>query len=71
LFALGIPACVRFGINGMAASLAGAEFINLAALIACCVVLLKMPLHVLWAFKPATLRELRISARPFLNRVLS
>jgi O-antigen/teichoic acid export membrane protein len=71
LFGLGIPACVRFGIIGMAASLAAAEFINLAALIAFCVALLKMPPRLLWALKPATLRELTISARPLLNRVLS
>jgi O-antigen/teichoic acid export membrane protein len=71
LFALGIPACVRFGIVGLAASLTAAQFINLAALIAFCVVLLKMPLSSLWAFRSAAVRELAISARPFLNRVRS
>ena len=52
LLALGIPACVHFGITGMAASLAVAEFINLAALIAFCVIVLKMPIRLLWAFSP-------------------
>jgi len=71
LFALGIPACLHFGINGMAASLAAAQLINLAALIAFCVIELKMPLRLLWAFKPATFSELTISVRPLLNKVFS
>jgi O-antigen/teichoic acid export membrane protein len=68
LFGLGIPSCVRFGISGMAASLAVAEFANLAALVAFYVVMLKMPLRLLWAFEPGTLRELAISARSIVDK---
>jgi enterobacterial common antigen flippase len=71
LFAVGIPACARFGIVGLATSLTVAQLINLAALIAFCVVILQMPLRSFWAFRPAVVRELAISVRPFLNRVRS
>jgi enterobacterial common antigen flippase len=71
LFAVGIPACARFGIVGLASSLTVAQLINLAALIAFCVVILKMPLRSFWAIRPAVVRELVISVRPFLNGVRS
>jgi hypothetical protein len=65
------PCLGRFGIDGMAASLAAAQFINLATLISFCVILLKMPLHLFWAFRPANLGELTISAHLLLDGVLS
>ena len=71
LFGLGIPLCVRFGIIGMAASLAIAEFTNLTALVTLCKVMLKMPLRLFWAFEPRTLRELAVSARLIVDRVPS
>jgi O-antigen/teichoic acid export membrane protein len=71
LLALGIPACVHFGINGMAASFAIAELTNLATLITFCILILKIPLGLLWAFEPGTLRELAISVRLMVDRVSS
>jgi len=71
LFGLGIPLCVRFGIIGMAASFAIAEFTNLTALVTLCNVMLKMPLRLFWAFEPRTLRELAASARLIVDRVPS
>ncbi len=71
LFGLGIPACIHFGINGMAACFAIAEFTNLAALVTFCVLRLKMPFRLLWAFEPGTLRELAISVRLMVDRVFS
>jgi O-antigen/teichoic acid export membrane protein len=71
LLALGIPACAHFGINGMAASFAIAELTNLATLITFCILILKMPLGLLWAFEPRTLREFVISVRLMVDRVPS
>jgi O-antigen/teichoic acid export membrane protein len=71
LLALGIPACLRFGINGMAASLAIAQCVNLATLVALCVVKLKMPLRFFWAFEPRTVRELETTIRIRVDGVAS
>ena len=71
LFGLGIPACLRWGIAGMAASLALAECANLAALVTFCAVKLKLPFRFLWAFEPTTVREVTTSIRLSLLRVAS
>jgi O-antigen/teichoic acid export membrane protein len=63
VFALGIPACLHFGINGMAASLVIAQFINLMILIGYCVAYLKMPARLFWAFDGSTLSNLTLSVR--------
>lgn len=69
MVALGIPACLRFGINGIAASLGVAQFVNLGLLITFCRVRLKMPLSQFWAFTPGTFRELKMFVRPILRRL--
>jgi O-antigen/teichoic acid export membrane protein len=69
VFALGIPACVRFGINGMAASLVVAQFINLAILIGSCIVGLKMPAKSFWAFDASAFNELGTLVRSFIKRM--
>jgi O-antigen/teichoic acid export membrane protein len=58
VFALGIPACLRYGIDGMAASLLVAQFVNLAILISFCVSSLKVPAKSFWAFDRATFAQL-------------
>jgi O-antigen/teichoic acid export membrane protein len=68
LFSLGIPACLRFGIAGMAASLAIAEGANLAVLVTFCVVKLNMPSRLFWALEPKSLRGLAMSARLIVDR---
>jgi O-antigen/teichoic acid export membrane protein len=69
VFAAGIPACLRFGINGMAASLIVAQFVNLAILIGFCVGYLKMPARLFWAFDGSTLSNLALLVRK-LTRAL-
>jgi len=71
LFGVGIPACMRFGINGMAASLAVAQCINLVTLVAFCVVKLGMALRLFWAFEPGMVREVAGSVRFRVDTVSS
>jgi O-antigen/teichoic acid export membrane protein len=58
VFTLGIPACLHFGIDGMAASVVVAQFLNLALLLGFCVVRLKVRVDEFWAFRLDTLRGL-------------
>jgi hypothetical protein len=49
-FIVGIPACVRFGINGMAASLVAAQLVNLTIFLGFHRVTLKVRSCLFWAF---------------------
>ena len=71
LLGLGIPGCVRFGISGMAGSLAIAQCVNLTTLVVFCVVKLGMPLRFFWAFEPAMVTELTTAVRLKLAKVAS
>jgi O-antigen/teichoic acid export membrane protein len=71
LFGLGIPACLRWGIAGIAASLALAECVNLAVLVTFCVVKLKLPFRFFWAFEPTTVREATSLTRLLSDRLSS
>jgi hypothetical protein len=64
---VGIPGCLHFGINGMAASLVLAQSANLAVLIAFCSVRLNMPSRLFWAFDPASLRCLMVAVESILK----
>jgi len=68
VFALGIPAGRRFGINGIAAALLVAQFVNLSVLISFCVIRLRMPARLFWAFDPVSLRQIMSVAGPLLRR---
>ncbi|MGC1687146.1 MAG: hypothetical protein WA734_16090 [Candidatus Acidiferrales bacterium] len=68
VFALGIPAGLRFGINGIAAGLLVAQFVNLSVLISFCVIRLKMPVRLFWAFDPVSVRQIMSAAGPLLRR---
>jgi enterobacterial common antigen flippase len=54
----GIPACRRYGINGIAAAALASQAGNLFLLIAFCVSRLKMPVLWFWAFDAQSIREL-------------
>ena len=69
MFGIGIPACARFGINGVAASLLAAQFLNLGLLIAFCVVRLRMSPRQFWALDGNSLRELKSSGALFMEHV--
>jgi O-antigen/teichoic acid export membrane protein len=71
VFAVGVPACLRFGINGMAASLIVAQFVNLAILIGFCVAYLKMPARLFWAFDGSTLSNLALLVRKLTGTLRS
>jgi len=70
VFAVGIPACLRFGINGMAGSLVLAQILNLSALIGFCAFRLNMRLRSFWPFDPTTLQMLYQAAKDVLTRCL-
>lgn len=67
IFAVGIPACLRYGINGMAGSLVVAQSTNLAILIGICVVYLKMPARLFWTFNRSSLAEFKVAAEYLLK----
>ena len=64
----GIPACLHHGIAGLAASVLGAQALNLAILIGYCVWRLKMPLRWLNAFQGETITQFAGLAASFLRR---
>jgi O-antigen/teichoic acid export membrane protein len=68
MFGIGIPACLGFGINGVAASLLAAQFLNLGVLVAFCVVRLKMLPRQFWALDSGSLKELRSSGASFMDQ---
>ncbi|MFZ0882649.1 MAG: oligosaccharide flippase family protein [Candidatus Acidiferrales bacterium] len=69
LAAVGIPACSRFGINGIASSFLAAEFLNLSVLVGFCVFRLGMPPAQFWAFEAGMVTELRDAAGEVLQRI--
>ena len=62
LVTFGIPACLRFGIDGMAASFMAAEFLNLSILICFCVFWLGMSPSEFSVFHRNGLNELKVIA---------
>ena len=64
----GIPACIHFGIAGLAASVLGAQALNLTILIGYCVWRLKMPLRWLNAFQGETITQFAGLAPSLLRR---
>jgi O-antigen/teichoic acid export membrane protein len=70
LFAVGNPACSRFGINGMAAAMLGAQFLNLLFLAGFCVVHLRLPASLIWPFARTTICEVRAFASHIMRRSL-
>ena len=67
IFGVGIPACLRFGIAGVAGALWAAQFLNLCALIAYCVLRLGMLPRELWAMDGRSAQELRNAAWSLLG----
>ena len=70
LFAVGIPACSRFGINGMAAAMLGAQFVSLLFLAGFCVVRLGLPASLLWPFARTTISEVTAVGSQIMRRSL-
>jgi O-antigen/teichoic acid export membrane protein len=71
IVALGIPACLRFGINGLAAASLAAQFINLSILAGFCVAELKMTARSLWAFDVSTFKEIAAVAKSSVKRMFA
>jgi O-antigen/teichoic acid export membrane protein len=63
LIGLGIPGCAHYGIDGLAAAVLTAQFVNLTTLIAFCMIQLQMPKRHFWAFDVGTFRHLKAAAR--------
>jgi Na+-driven multidrug efflux pump len=70
LFAVGIPACSRFGINGMAAAMLGAQVVSLLFLAGFCVVRLGLPASLLWPFARTTISEVTAVGSQIMRRSL-
>jgi O-antigen/teichoic acid export membrane protein len=68
IVALGIPGCLRFGINWLAAASLAAQFVNLTILMGFCLAALSMPVKSLWAFGPSSLKEIGAIARSTVKR---
>jgi O-antigen/teichoic acid export membrane protein len=70
LFAVGIPACSRFAINGMAAAMLGAQFVSLLFLAGFCVVRLGLPASLVWPFARTTISEVTAVGSQIMRRSL-
>lgn len=70
LIGLGIPACLHYGIAGLASATMVAQLLNLVALIGFCVVGLKMSAKDFWAFDASAFREIGAAVRSSVKRVL-
>ncbi|MBZ5699350.1 MAG: lipopolysaccharide biosynthesis protein [Acidobacteriia bacterium] len=68
LVGLGIPACARYGIAGLAAAVLAAQILNLAVLVCFCVAGLKMPTKSFWAFEAGTLSALALLLKTDWNK---
>jgi O-antigen/teichoic acid export membrane protein len=64
----GIPACIHYGIAGLAASVLAAQALNLAILISFCIWRLKMPLRSFNAFHRDTILQFAGMAASFFRR---
>jgi len=71
LVAVGIPACMRHGINGLAAIVLVAQILNLSILIGFCVLRLHIPARSLWAFDYRALRYFHEIVSSFHRRFRS
>lgn len=69
MFGIGVPACVRFGIKGVAAALLIAQLLNLGVLITFCIVRLKMLPREFWAMGGNNLKELKSTAMGLIGHV--
>ncbi|MBZ5701429.1 MAG: lipopolysaccharide biosynthesis protein [Acidobacteriia bacterium] len=69
LVGVGIPACVRYGIIGLASAALGAQFLNLAVVIGFCVARLKMTAKSFWALDASAFKEIGTLVRAFINRI--
>jgi O-antigen/teichoic acid export membrane protein len=68
LIGLGIPACLHYGIAGLAAAAMVAQLLNFVVLIGFCVVGLKMPAKDFWAFDASSFNELGSVVKSLLRR---
>jgi len=71
IVALGIPGCLSFGINGLAAASLAAQLVNLSILVGFCVAGLKMPVKTFWAFDATALKEIGAVAMSSLKRMFA
>ncbi|MGB8495439.1 MAG: lipopolysaccharide biosynthesis protein [Candidatus Acidiferrum sp.] len=71
LVGLGIPACLHYGIAGLASAAMVAQLLNLVILIGFCVVRLKMSAKSFWAFDARTIREIHTVGLQLLRRVFN
>jgi len=69
LVGLGIPACIRYGIVGLAAAALAAQLLNLIILIGFCVIGLKMSAKSFWPFDASAFNELATFVRSFIKRM--
>lgn len=70
LASVGIPACLHYGIAGLAGAAMAAQLLNLVVLISFCVVRLKMPGKDFWAFDVSAVQEFGSLVRPLIKRML-
>jgi O-antigen/teichoic acid export membrane protein len=71
LVGLGVPACVRYGIAGLASASLAAQILNLVVLIGFCVAGLKMSARSFWAFDKSTVTSLAFEVRRTVDIVWS
>jgi len=69
LVGLGVPACIHYGIAGLAAAALGAQILNLSILMGFCLARLKMPVRSFWAFETSTFDKLGALARSPIKRM--
>jgi len=69
LVGLGVPACIHYGIAGLAAAALGAQILNLSILMGFCLARLKMPVRCFWAFETSTFDKLGALARSLIKRM--
>jgi O-antigen/teichoic acid export membrane protein len=68
LIGMGIPACLHYGIAGLAAAAMAAQLFNFVVLIGFCVVGLKMSARDFWAFDASSFNELGSVVRSLIRR---
>jgi O-antigen/teichoic acid export membrane protein len=59
LVGVGVPACLHYGILGIASAAFAAQLINLGALLAFCIFVLRIPAGTLWFWNASTYHEVR------------
>jgi O-antigen/teichoic acid export membrane protein len=69
IISLGIPACLHYGIAGLAAAAMVAQLLNFVVLIGFCVVGLKMSAKDFWAFDASAFNELGSLVRSLIKRM--